>query len=241
MDELAPIIPSPPHGYAAISITLLPAAGVVLLIRNRQLKLLGDGAKKGEMIAWKDIRTNLSNLPVLLLIFLNMCYFASWSGMFYLFKGFALQQGIANVGIFFSVQTGLMIVMRVLAGRFFDTVSKARLVGGAFITIATGYLMLDHLPGVWAVPWVGFLFGLGTGIGYPALNGLMFQISAPHLRPMNANLMLFAVQSGFFLGPVLGGALVARHDYHGYFIASAIMAILATAVSVKLARHEISS
>jgi MFS family permease len=72
-------------------------------------------------------------------------------------------------------------------------------------------------------------------LGYPAINGLMLQISAERFRSLNANLMLFAVQAGFFLGPVLGGVLVAHWDYRGYFLASAVMAFSASTLSFVLA------
>ena len=117
----------------------------------------------------------------------------------------------------------------------FDVINKVWLVGICFIIVGLGHLALDHLPGLWAVPFVGVLFGLGMGLGYPAINGLMLQISAPHFRSLNANLMLFAVQAGFFLGPVLGGALVANWNYHGYFLASSCLAFVAAALSVALA------
>jgi hypothetical protein len=38
----------------------------------------------------------------------------------------------------------------------------------------------------------------------------MLQISAPHFRSLNANLMIFAVEAGFFSGSVFGGPLVAN-------------------------------
>jgi predicted MFS family arabinose efflux permease len=48
--------------------------------------------------------------------------------------------------------------------------------------------------------------------------------------------MLFAVQAGFFLGPVIGGALLARGGYSSYFRASVGLALLAGALSLAMAR-----
>ena len=233
MDTLTPFIPTPPYGYAVTTVSLLPAAWIVWRIRLRQR--LGVALAKGHLPAWADIRANVTQLPVALLLLLNMSYFANWSSLFFLFKGFAQEQGLSNVGAFFAVQMMSMIVIRLLAGRLFDVVDKARLVGVCFIVVAMGHLALDHLPGTWAVPLVGVLFGLGMGLGYPAINGLMFQVSALRFRSLNANLMLFAVQAGFFLGPVVGGALVAHWDYHGYFLASSGLALAAATLSVVLA------
>jgi MFS family permease len=73
----------------------------------------------------------------------------------------------------------------------------------------------------------------------------MLQISAERFRSLNANLMLFAAQAGFFLGPVLGGVLVAHWDYRGYFLASSAMAFSAASMGFVLAfflaRHPAST
>ncbi len=234
MDLLVAFIPTPPHGYAAATVTLLPAAGVVWQIRRRHRMVLNVGEKK-YVPSWQDIRADVTQLPVALLILLNMINLINWSSIFYLFKGFADQQGVANVGSFFAVQMGLMIVLRLLAGKLFDAVDKAWLVASTFAVVALGYLALDHLPGVWAIPLIALLFGLGMGMGQPSLYGLMFEVSAPRFRALNANLMLFAVQAGFFLGPALGGALVARRGYHGYFLSSIGLMLVASLLGVCLA------
>ncbi len=235
MDTLAPFIPSPPHGYAAATAWLAPAAWIVWRIRRRRGARLEASLAKGHLPAWADIRSNVTQLPVALLLLLNMSYFANWSSLFFLFKGFAQQQGLANVGALFSVQMISMIVMRLLGGRLFDVFDKSRLAGMCFIIVGLAHLALDNLPGTWATPLVGTLFGLGMGLGYPAINGLMLQISTERFRSLNANLMLFAVQAGFFLGPVLGGVLVAHWEYRGYFLASAGLAFTAATLSFVLA------
>ena len=235
MDTLTPFIPSPPHGYAAATVWFAPAAWIVWRIRLRRRDRQEAREAKGHLPAWADIVSNVKRLPVALLLLLNMSYFANWSGLFFLFKGFAQQQGLANVGAFFSLQMVSMILIRLLGGRLFDEFDKARLAGMCFIIVGLAHLALDNLPGTWAVPLVGIMFGLGMGLGYPAINGLMLQVSAERFRSLNANLMLFAVQAGFFLGPVVGGVLVAHWGYHGYFLASAGSAFSVASLSAVLA------
>jgi MFS family permease len=74
------------------------------------------------------------------------------------------------------------------------------------------------------------------GMGQPIFHGLMFEISSPRFRPLNANLTLFSIQAAFFLGPVLGGAVVVRWDYHGYFLFSIGLALAAASISFLLTR-----
>jgi MFS family permease len=234
MDALVFLIPTPPHGYAAATVTLIPAAWIVWHIRRRlqgQLRM----EERKHLPAWSDIRANVTQLRVALLLLLNTIYIINWSSMFFLIKGFADQQGIINVGSFFTVQTGMMIVFRLFAGRLFDTFDKARMVVATFAVIALGHLALDNLPGAWAIPLVALIFGVGMGMGQPIIHGLMFEISSPSFRPLNANLILFSTQAAFFLGPVLGGAVVVRWDYHGYFLFSIGLALAAASLGIFLA------
>jgi len=234
MDALAFLIPTPPHGYAGATITLIPAVWIVLHIRRRRREQAGIVERK-HLPAWSDIRANVTQLPVALLLLLNTIYIINWSSMFFLIKGFADEQGIINVGSFFTVQAGMMIALRLLAGRLFDTFDKARMVVATFAVIALGHLALDNLPGAWALSPAALIFGVGMGMGQPVIHGLMFEVSSPAFRPLNANLILCATQAAFFLGPVLGGAVVVRWGYHGYFLSSIGLALAAASIGILLA------
>ena len=233
MDALDFLIPTPPHGYAGATITLIPAALIVLHMRRRFQGQLRMGERKN-LPAWPDIRANVTQLPVALLLLLNTIYIITWSSMFFLVKGFADQQGVVNVGSFFTVQTGTMIAFRLFAGKLFDIFNKARMLVITFAVIALGYLALDNLPGAWAIPLVALIFGVGMGMGQPLFHGLMFEVSSPGFRPLNANLTLCSIQAACFLGPVLGGALVVRWDYHGYFLFSIGLALAAASMGFLL-------
>lgn len=180
MDALAFFIPTPPHGYAGATVTLIPATWIVLHIRRRRREQSGMMERKHPP-AWSDIRANVTQLPVALLLLLNTMLIINWSSMFFLIKGFADQQGIINVGAFFTVQTGMMIAIRLLAGRLFDAVDKARMVVATFAVIAIGHMALDNLPGAWAISLVALIFGVGMGMGQPIIHGLMFEVSSPRL------------------------------------------------------------
>ena len=233
IDALAFFIPTPPHGYAGATISLIPAAWIVLHIRQLRREQSSTVERK-HLPSWSDIRANVTQMPVALLLLLNTIYIINWSSMFFLIKGFADKLGIINVGSFFTVQAGLMIVLRLFAGRLFDAFDKARMVVATFAVIAIGHLALDNLPGAWAMPLAASIFGVGMGMGQPIIHGLMFEVSSPSFRPLNANLILCATQAAFFLGPVLGGAVVVRWDYHGYFLFSIGLALAAASIGILL-------
>ncbi len=221
MDGAVPRLVSVTTAYALAGLALLPAAGLVLALRRRAPAPALDG--EPHLPSWAGLRASLASPRLAPVLVLGVAYFANWSSLYYLFKGFATARGLGNVGAFFSVLTAVMIGIRLLGGRLFDRFDKARLAAFSFGMIALGHLALATLP-IATAPLVGAFFGVGLGAGYPALNGLVFELSEPRFRPQNANLMMFAVQLGSFLGPAVGGALVARAGYPGYFAGSILLA-----------------
>lgn len=237
MDTFAARVGGAAHGYAVATLTLAPAVWIVLRIRSRQRGRLAGAARQTQVPSWADIRANVRQPMVLLLLVINASYFVQWTSLFFLFKGFARQQGIANVATFFTAQMGVMIAIRSLGGHLFDRVDKVRLAGASFTLIGLGHLALYEFPGTWATAPIAVIFGLGMGAGYPSINGFMFEVSEPRFRALNANLMLFTVQAGSFLGPVLGGALIAYGGYRSYFLFGIVLAIAAGSLVPLLARR----
>jgi len=77
----------------AATITLIPAAWIVLHMRRRLQGRFHTKERK-HLPAWPDIRANVTRLPVALLLLLNTIYIIIWSSMFFLVKGFADQLGV---------------------------------------------------------------------------------------------------------------------------------------------------
>jgi len=236
MDLLVPHLPSVATGYALAGLVLLPAGGLVVALRRRIQSRTPPPGEEHPPPSGSEPRAGPKDPRLLLVLAIGVTYFTNWSSLYYLFKGFATERGLANVGAFFSALTAVMIGIRLLAGRLFDRFDKAKLAALSFGMIALGHLALSTSP-IGMAPLIGAFFGLGLGAGYPALNGLMFEMSEPRFRAQNANLMMFGVQLGSFLGPAVGGALVARSGYAGYFRGSILLALASAGSSLLLVRR----
>ena len=55
------------------------------------------------------------------------------------------------------------------------------------------------------------VYGTCLGIIVPLLNSVIFIASKPDMRGLNNNLMLFTNDMSFFVGPYLGGMILALH------------------------------
>jgi len=106
------------------------------------------------------------------------------------------------VGAYALVAVGLYLV----ASPFLTIRNAPRaMLAGIAILAAYGIvpagmdLLVPHLPSVATGHALSALVllpavGLGLGAGHPALNGLMFELPVPRLRPQNANLMMFGAR-----------------------------------------------
>jgi MFS family permease len=237
MEEVSGFFPTAAHGYAAMTLPLAPAAiFAIMLDRRKKTDARPENPEISIGARLKSMALNARRIPVFVLLLVNAMYFVNFAGLFYLLKGYAEEMDIANIGLFFSIQMTVMILIRLFGGPLFDRIEKTSLVKSIFVVGAIGFFMLYEIRNAFVIYPVAVIFGLGMGVGYPSLNALMFSISEPQYRGLNANLMMMALQGGNFLGPVLGGAVLEVSGYSGFFLASAgfnVVSLLVCSVSLK--------
>jgi MFS family permease len=106
------------------------------------------------------------------------------------------------------------------------------------LVLLFGYLLLAHTRSHSLFFIIAILFGLGWGVALPLLNGLLFDYSDPRLRALNVNLGLEMFQGGFFLGPLLGGLLLASWNYPALYEACGGLILIAIALLAPLLTHK---
>ena len=214
-DWMVPLLGSMDRGYAIMSLALVPAAAVNYMIgrrgwRPRQGDVQVQGSSFTEMFA------NLKKPSITMLLLVNTVYSITFSSIFFLAKALFNDRGIANVGLFYGIQTFCMIAIRVGANRIFDQVEKVRLVRVCYALTATGFALIAASDSLWVLYLAALVIGVGMGLGVPSLNGLMFGLSEPRFRAMNTNLMMMSVHVGNVCGPVLGNVAVGLMGYEGF-------------------------
>jgi MFS family permease len=159
---------------------------------------------------------NLRQPAVLGFLTVNLLLFLAHTTVFFFMKDFCLKMGEGDVGFFFTISSAVMIAVRLVGGRLLDRIEK-RL--GLFVSmgaLALGFLCLSRLASPHLLYPLAAWYGLCVGVIMPLLNASMFLASRPDLRGLNSNLMLFMMDAGFFLAPIVGGAMLAM----GYSVAT---------------------
>ncbi|MDO9631308.1 MAG: MFS transporter, partial [Humidesulfovibrio sp.] len=199
VELVLPYLPGHGAAYALAAPLMLPA---FLLLRplGRRTRALALTLHPSHLLkpSWTEVRQGLRDPSVFLLILANLFLVAGHSIVFFFMRDFAVLLGAGNPGMFFTYANAATITLRVTCGHLLDRVDKGRLLFFAFLELA----VLVPLFGWAGIPLVLFsmavLYGSGIALSMPLLNSSMLQVSPPNLRAYNANLMMVAVDAGFF-------------------------------------------
>ena len=195
---------------------MVPTAILPNLVRPKDVTVkIGDGVKK--IRVWQEIKQDFVDPRIPVLLFTNFLNFLAYTPVFFLFKEFAEVRGISNPGAFFSVATASMMAIRLLAGHLFDRLYKARILIGTLFLVSFGYAMLIFArPSTYLIN--AAIVGVGWSLFMPFLNALLFESSKASARALNLNLAMVLLQLGYFVGPIIGTAILGRSGFSGVFL-----------------------
>ncbi len=173
------------------------------------------------------LSASLRSAPILLLLASALLFFCGYATIFFFLTPYGLSRGIANAGLFFTIATLVMIVVRLFGSGIFDRYNKVQLCMAGLLLTTLCYGLLPFCASSRMLFIIAGLAGLGWGITMPVQAAAMFDISSPSVRAMNQNLLMVMLQGGFFLGPFLGGVLIAHFGYIALFAFLAALSLLA--------------
>ena len=229
-------VDNPAMPYALASVFLLPALVSLVPLGKRVAQKReehGFCARPGSR--WTDVVTNLKTPGTRVILGANFCFFVSTTTIFYLIKDFAPTIGVSNAGMFFTVSTIAVILMRLGGSSFFDRVDKKRVLLGAGILLCLALYSFGHLYGQILFLMVAAVYGACLGVILPLLNAAMFLVSAPNMRGLNTNLMLFMMDAGYVVGPFMGASIMGLgYSYSVLFGVAACCSLVGVACVARL-------
>lgn len=227
-EALRPFTGSEARTYALLSgmglVALLLLALVAPRLR-RALALLEPALARRPSA--RDLVADLRQTVVQRLLGLNLLLFLCSTTVFFFMQGFLASQGRGRVDLFFTLSILAGLGSRVFGGGLFDRFDKVRALRVALPGMALVFLALPLAPAL-LYP-LALLYGLLLAVVFALVNGLMFERSEACFRGLNSNLMMVAMDAGFFLAPVLGGLLLGQGASPGsLFLACAALCGAAT-------------
>jgi len=185
-----------------------------------------------------DIKEDLADHRIWGLLSAMLFLYCGVALVFFFLVGLAHKNGLAEVGLFFTLTTFCEIAVRVAAGQAFDRMPKAYVITGTMIVLCLGYALLGRVTSQPAFYALAGVLGLSWGVAMPVCNGLMFDWSQPRHRAFNTNLGLQMFQGGFFIGPFVGAFILDHASFARLYDLAAALALAAAAIMAVLGKQD---
>ena len=203
-ERLLTMLNNEAYVYAFVGVLGLPAAALAWRMRQRLvITTFPQEPKKSS----NKLFPSLPPQQVLALLTVSFLYYFSYATVFYFIKNLVAS---STVGLFFSLFSAVMLGMRLLTGKFMDRVPKNTvllLTSAAWIVVFI-LLTQQNAPIMFYAMAVGY--GLCVSLLFPILNAEIFIQSTADTRAANTNMVLFTMDAGYFLSPVLCGLLLTN-------------------------------
>jgi MFS family permease len=212
--------------YALASVLIVPA---LVLLAPLGAKLKGAFPEAAAKPAKpKDALANLLAPRPAALLAVNLCLFSASTMVFFYAKGYALALGAADPGFFFTLVFAATILMRLAGSAVFDRLPLLPTLAGLLAGWCACLVLMGMAGSAAGLFVLAAAYGLILGAIHPLLNSAMFRASPGEFRGYNLNMMLFMMDVGYVIGPLLGGTLLARGLGHpALFLSGAGIAALA--------------
>jgi MFS family permease len=205
---LLPRVGGEAHAYAWAALLTLPSLAMLVPLGSRLGKHAFPEAE-AKRPSMQELRENLKQPPVVLLLLASLLVFAGSTQVFYFIKPYSLTLGIGDPGLFFTVSSIASITARLVTGPFIDHLPRRLAATFGLLGLSAFIALLACSGGGASFFWLAGAYGFSLGIVLPLLNAAMFLESPAQLRGMNMNMMLFMMDAGYTFGPLVGGLLLA--------------------------------
>ena len=149
-------------------------------------------------------------IPFMILI----CIFSIGNSIIsYYLKNFGDVRGIANVTLFFTVNSLAMAIFKPFSSKVHDQKGIAYVMYPSFIVSAISFIVLAHSYALLPVLLAAVLKALSQGVGSPALQAESAKIAGEGKSGAAISTCLSGQDIGNAIGPVIGSAVIAKKGY----------------------------
>jgi len=150
---------------------------------------------------------------------------------------YALEKGIANIGVFFMVYALALAIFRPLSGRLCDRFGFNYVVVPGIILMGAAMLLLFLADSITWFLAAGFVYGVGYGSTQPSLQAQCI-LAAPLERRGSANATFFiGFDLGIGLSSIMWGAIAELTGYGNMYLWSAVPVFTALVIYLKTSRN----
>ena len=187
------------YGTAMLVLGLIP----LLIMRDgqRERAAVAVEAPKGKW--YQQIVSRHAIMPTVVMMLIMMS-FSNFNGFM---VPFGAELGIENIGLFFTVFAGAMLVIRPIGGWLSDKFGIRNVLLPAIFLFCISFLIIGNAKAIPLILVGAVLASIGFGIGNPMTQALSVQTETRARRSIASNTLYIGMDIGFFMGPLLGGII----------------------------------
>ena len=153
----------------------------------------------------------------------------AWYGLFAVLGIYLTNElGFSSVqrGDIMSYVTGILYFLPIITGAIADKIGYKLTLGIAYIILMTGYFLMGHVTGYWAVFAVFLYVAIGAAMFKPVASAIVTKSTSKKNSSFGFGLFYMMVNIGGFFGPLLVGILRNKFGWDIVFISSSFAILL---------------
>ena len=192
-------------GYTVIftfgSVMMLLSLIPLICLRDEQPQQKDGPAATGKW--YQNIVSRHTIIPAVVMM-LIMIGFSNFNSFMVLFGE---ELGINDIGIFFTVFSGAMLLIRPINGWLSDRFGLRKVLLASLVFFCVSCLVIGSVRAIPMILVGALLASFGFGTGNPMTQALSVQTEPRARRSVASNTLYVGMDIGFFVGPLLGGIL----------------------------------
>ena len=148
-----------------------------------------------------------------------------WGALTAFFPLFAINQGVANPGLFFSTIAVMLILGRAMGGKVLDLYRRERIILPCLVTYIISMVILTFSKTLPMFLLVAAIWGLGNAFLVPALMAYILDRVGSSVGPAMGTYTAIS-DLGMIFGPVVMGIVVQSTSYPTMFLCLALVGVV---------------
>lgn len=208
--------------HLGFTVLFLACAGVSLsslffaskLAARQILPQEGASGEAGLLLDWKALPTSI----------VSFCFYFIWGGLAAFFPLYAIDNGVANPGFFFTSLSIFLILSRALGGKILDQYSKEGVILYFFSLCIVSVVILAFSSSLPMFIVAGVTWGIGAGLFNPAIMAYTLDRAGSARGPAMGTYTAFS-DLGMTLGPVIMGIIIPLTNYPIMFLCLGLVGV----------------
>jgi MFS family permease len=219
-------------GYGALFLTAMVVAATAVLMTVCIAEPRRESGNAAPQRGWRSFILPSALFPSVVL-FTNALTYASVVALLPLF---AEEAKLGNPGVFFTVFSVVVLVIRGPLGRLSDRRGRVVVVAPGLAVTFVALIVLSQAESTAALMVVAVLYGIGVGAAQPTLMAMTIDRARPQERGAAMGTFTTAMDLGIGIGSILWGLAAEAFGFQPMYVAASVMGLVGVAVLLAGAR-----